>query len=168
MSATQPETFSPRNLTVLGGLLLLAVFIGEVLIGPHHEGDMAAEIVEVAETLDDIAMRIRPVVTLNDILNPATVAVSASMPAASVASASASKTPEQLYQSACLACHTTGAAGAPKIGDVAVWNERGAKGLDALVASAVNGIGAMPPRGGSAFDDDQIRVAIEYILENSR
>jgi cytochrome c5 len=169
VSATQPETFSPRNITVLGGLLLLAVFIGEVVIGPHHEGDMAAEIVDVADTLDEIAMRIRPVVTLDDIRNPKAMSTEgASMPATAAASDSASKTPEQLYQGSCLACHTTGAAGAPKIGDAAAWSERGAKGLDALVTSAVNGIGAMPPRGGSSYDDDQVRVVIEYILENSQ
>lgn len=166
MSATQPETFSPRNITVLGGLLLLAVFIGEVVIGPPHEGDMVAEVVD---TMDDIAMRLRPVVTLDDIRNPRAMSTDgASMPATAAAGDSASKTPEQLYQGACLACHTTGAAGAPKIGDAAAWSERGAKGLDALVTSAVNGMGAMPPRGGSQYDDDQVRVVIEYILENSK
>ncbi len=166
MSATQPETFSPRNITVLGGLLLLAVFIGEVVIGPQHEDEMIAEVVD---TLDDIAMRLRPVITLDDIRNPKAMSTDgASMPAASAASDNASKTPEQLYQAACLACHTTGAAGAPKIGDAAAWSERGAKGLDALLTSAVNGIGAMPPRGGSQYDDDQVRGVIEYILENSR
>lgn len=166
MSATQPETFSPRNITVLGGLLLLAVFIGEVVIGPKHEGEVT---VEVIDTLDDIAMRIRPVVTLDDIRNPkAAPAGGAGMPAASAATDSASMTPEQLYQGACLACHTTGAAGAPKIGDAAAWSERGAKGLDALVASAINGIGAMPPRGGSQYGDDQVRAVIEYILEHSQ
>jgi len=166
VSATQPETFSPRNITVLGGLLLLAVFIGEVVIGPPHEGDMVAE---VADTMDDIAMRLRPVVTLDDIRNPRAMSTDgASMPATAAAGDSASKTPEQLYQGACLACHTTGAAGAPKIGDAAAWSERGAKGLDALVTSAVNGMGAMPPRGGSQYDDDQVRVVIEYILENSK
>jgi cytochrome c5 len=166
VSATQPETFSPRNITVLGGLLLLAVFIGEVVIGPQHEDEMIAEVVD---TLDDIAMRLRPVVTLDDIRNPRAMSTDgASMPATAAASDSASKTPEQLYQGACLACHTTGAAGAPKIGDAAAWSERGAKGLDALVTSAVNGIGAMPPRGGSQYDDDQVRAVIEYILESSQ
>jgi cytochrome c5 len=126
-------------------------------------------VAEVADTMDDIAMRLRPVVTLDDIRNPkSTGASGASMPATAAASDSASKTPEQLYQGACLACHTTGAAGAPKIGDAAAWSERGAKGLDALVTSAINGMGAMPPRGGSQYDDDQVREVVEYILENSK
>jgi cytochrome c5 len=166
VSATQSETFSPRNITVLGVLLLLAVFIGEVLIGPKHEGEMA---VEAVDTMEDIAMRIRPVVTLEDIRSPKAASGSATMAASSSdAGASASMSPEQLYQAACLACHTTGAAGAPKIGDAAAWSERAQQGIDTLVTHAVNGIGAMPPRGGSQFDDDQIRSVIEYILDNSK
>ena len=164
MSATQPETFSPKNITVLGGLLFVALFIGEVLMGPEQEGDM---VVEVMDTMDDIAMRIRPVVTLGDIRNPKAMSADSGGTTAMAAADSAPKTPEQLYQGACLACHTTGAAGAPKIGDAAAWSDRGAKGLDALVASVVNGMGAMPPRGGSQYDDDQVKVAVEYILENS-
>jgi len=81
---------------------------------------------------------------------------------------SASKTPEQLYQGACMACHAAGVANAPKFGDAAAWSDRAAKGLDALVSSAVGGIGAMPPRGGSSLSDEEIRGVIEYMLENSK
>jgi cytochrome c5 len=165
VSASQPETFSPRNLTVLGGLLLLAIFIGEVLIGPNHGDEVVAE---VMDTMEDVAMRIRPVVTLDDIRSgKSTSGGGDSQMAASAAPDTSSMTPDQLYQGACLACHTTGAAGAPKIGDAAVWGERKSKGLDGLVASAIGGIGAMPPRGGSTYDDDQIRAVVEYILANS-
>lgn len=168
MSAAQPETFSPRNLVVLGGLLAIALFLGEIVVGPQHDDDMMAE---VGYTMEDIAMRLKPVVTLDDIRNP-TVSQSGSggdtMVASAAADDNASKTPDQLYQGACLACHTTGAAGAPKIGDAAAWSERLGKGVDALVAAAVSGIGAMPPRGGSQYDDEQIRSVVEYILDNSK
>ena len=157
MSDTQHDTFSNRNITVLGILLLIAVFIGEVLIGPHSDEEV---VVEVADTMEDIAMRIKPVVSLEDIRK--------NMSVASAAADAADKSPDQLYQSACLACHTTGAAGAPKIGDAGAWNQRLAKGLDALVTSAINGIGAMPPRGGSQFNDDQIKAVVEYILDESK
>ena len=167
MSAAQPETFSPRNLVVLGGLLAIALFLGEIVVGPQHEGDTMAE---VGDTLEDIAMRLKPVVTLDDIRNP-TVAQGASGGDTMVASGAddnAVKTPDQLYQGACLACHTTGAAGAPKIGDAAAWSGRLGKGVDGLTASAISGIGAMPPRGGSQYDDEQIRVVVEYILDQSK
>lgn len=157
MSDSQHDTFSIHNITVLGGLLFIALFIGEVLVGPQSDDDA---VVEAVDTVDDIAMRIRPLITLDDIR--------ANMTMASAAADAASKSPEDLYKSACLACHTTGAAGAPKIGDVAAWNARLGKGVDALVTSAINGIGAMPPRGGSQFDDAQIKAAVEYILDNSK
>jgi cytochrome c5 len=166
VSATQPETFSPRNIAVLGGLLLVAVFIGEVVVGPHHEGNMAAE---SADTMEDIAKRLRPVVTLDDIRNgKSTGGGSAGMAVASAGADNASKTPEQLYQGACMACHGTGAAGAPKLGDKAAWSDRIAQGVDALLSSALNGKGAMPPRGGSQYDDKQIRSVIEYIVAHSK
>ena len=156
MSSAQAETFSPHNISVLGGLLLLAIILGEVVFNPRVDGAM----VEPVDTMEDVAMRLKPVVSLDDMRS--------SMKAASVAGDTANKSPDQLYQVACLACHSTGAAGAPKIGDAAIWNERSVRGLDALVNSAINGVGAMPPRGGSQYDDDQIRAVVEYILAESK
>jgi cytochrome c5 len=71
---------------------------------------------------------------------------------------------EAIYNSACMACHASGAAGAPIPGSEA-WAERVAKGTDALVSSAVNGMGIMPPKGGRPdFSDDDIRAAVEHML----
>jgi len=166
VSAAQPETFSPKNLVVLGGLLAIALFLGEIVVGPSHDGDMAAR---VGDTLEDIAMRLKPVVTLDDIRSGKSASGDgASMAVASAAPDNANKAPDQLYQGACFACHGTGAAGAPKLGDAAAWTDRLAKGLDTLVSSAVGGVGAMPPRGGSALDDDQIRSIVEYMMDNSK
>lgn len=64
----------------------------------------------------------------------------------------------------CAACHVAGVANAPKYGDKEAWAQRMEMGLDALTASAIKGKGVMPPRGGSSLDDDQIKLAIEYIL----
>ncbi len=157
MSASEQQTFSTHNITVLGGLLLIALIIGEVVIGPQSDEEA---VVEVVDTMEDIAMRLRPVVTLDEMRSNMTVA--------SAAGGAADQSPDQLYQSACLACHTTGAAGAPKIGVAADWTDRLAKGVGGLVTSAINGIGAMPPRGGSQFSDDQIKAVVEYILDQSK
>ena len=167
MSATQSETFSSKNITVLGGLLLIAIIIGEVVIGPSKDGEV---VMSAAETVDDIAMRLKPVVTLEDIRSgkSSSMAAGGDSSAGVAAADNASKTPEQLYQGACFACHGTGAAGAPKLGDAAAWSARVGKGLDTLVTSVVNGMGAMPPKGGSAYDDEQIRAVVEYILDNSQ
>lgn len=70
-----------------------------------------------------------------------------------------------IYASACSVCHGTGAAGAPIPGSPAMV-ERAQKGLDALVHSALNGLNAMPPRGGRAdLSDEQIRAIIEYMIQ---
>lgn len=166
MSAAHSETFSSRNIVLLGVLLLIAVFVGEVLIGPHPgEG----EVTQSMDTVEDIAMRLEPVISLEDMRRlggaaegPAGTGTASSGGAAAATTASAS--PADMYQSACFACHGTGAAGAPKMGDAAAWSERLGKGVDALTAAAIGGIGAMPPRGGSQLDDGQIREVVEYIL----
>ena len=155
MSSAQYETFSPHNITVLGGLLLLALILGEVVFNPLNDGAMQ----EPANTLEDIALRIKPVVSL-DVMRSSKSAMSA-------AGSTASKSPAALYDGACKACHSTGAAGAPKLGDPGAWVERVTKGLDALIESAINGVGGMPPRGGSQYNDDQMRAAVEYMAAES-
>ncbi len=58
------------------------------------------------------------------------------------------KTGEEVVKTVCAACHTTGAANAPKIGDKAAWAPRLSAGMKVLLENAINGKGAMPARGG--------------------
>jgi cytochrome c5 len=84
------------------------------------------------------------------------------------AAGGSAKSGEAVYNAACLACHTTGAAGAPKLGDKAAWEPRFAQGLDALITNAINGKGAMPPKGGNpSWSDEEIRNAVEFMLEKA-
>ncbi|MFY9329239.1 MAG: c-type cytochrome [Georgfuchsia sp.] len=80
---------------------------------------------------------------------------------------SGSRSGEQIVQTACAACHMTGAIGAPKIGDSADWGPRIAVGLDGLLKSAVAGKNAMPPRGGSDATDTELARAIVYMANKS-
>ncbi|MFK8076229.1 MAG: cytochrome c5 family protein [Granulosicoccus sp.] len=73
------------------------------------------------------------------------------------------KTAEELVNGACAACHVAGVAGAPMLGDEAVWAERRELGLEALVASVINGKGSMPARGGSTYTDEEITRAVQSI-----
>jgi cytochrome c5 len=154
VSSAQDETFSPRNLTVFGALLFTALILGEVVF-PRHGDELAS--VGVG-TVEDIAMRLKPVMTMDDIMSGVT---------AGSDDDSAEKTPKQLYAGACLACHASGVAGAPIVGDNAAWQARLGGGIDAIVTSAINGIGAMPANGGSAYSEDQIRSVVEYMLAES-
>ena len=71
-----------------------------------------------------------------------------------------------LYTSAgCAVCHANGIAGAPKMGDSAAWTARLAKGTDELYASAINGIGAMPAKGGRPnLSDEEVMALVDYMI----
>jgi cytochrome c5 len=72
---------------------------------------------------------------------------------------------EMIYGSVCSVCHGTGAAGAPIPGSPTMA-ERAGKGQDALVQSALNGLNAMPPRGGRTdLSDEQIQAVVEFMLQ---
>jgi cytochrome c5 len=76
--------------------------------------------------------------------------------------------PPALYNQVCSACHATGVAGAPKVGDKAAWAPRTAQGVDALTASAIKGKGAMPPKGGSSASDAEIKGVVAYMVGASQ
>jgi cytochrome c5 len=95
-----------------------------------------------------VARRLQPVgtVEIRDLSNPA-----------------AARTGEQVYQAQCSACHATGAANAPKLGDAAAWAPRVKTGFESLLNSAMKGKGAMAPQGGGDFSDHEVARAVVYI-----
>lgn len=75
---------------------------------------------------------------------------------------------EQIYQTACFACHMTGVAQAPKLDDPAAWEPRLAQGMAGLLQAVTNGKGAMPPKGGFAhLTETELRNAIEFMLDKA-
>ena len=92
----------------------------------------------------------------------------AATPAAAVKVAASAGAGEALYKQACVACHAAGVAGSPKFGDKAAWAPRIKTGLDMLTASVIKGKGAMPPKGGSAGSDADIRAAVEYMVNAAK
>lgn len=75
---------------------------------------------------------------------------------------------KKIYASVCISCHSVGSAGSPKFGDKEAWAPYLERGIDTLVSQAINGVGAMPPRGGSQATDDEIRAAVEYITDAAK
>lgn len=68
----------------------------------------------------------------------------------------------------CVACHGTGANGAPKIGDEKAWKARASKGLTGLTENALQGIRNMPAHGGQpGLSDLDIARAITYMVNHS-
>ena len=89
--------------------------------------------------------------------------------AAPAAASSGPRSGSEVYDAACMACHTTGAAGAPVIGNADQWAPRIDKGLDPLIDHASNGFNAMPAKGGCAScSDEEIVAAIEHIIDQSQ
>jgi cytochrome c5 len=77
------------------------------------------------------------------------------------------KSGEDVFKAQCAACHATGAAGAPKLGDAGAWGARLKSGYEALLGSALKGKGAMGAQGGGDFDDVEIGRAVVYMANNS-
>jgi cytochrome c5 len=150
---------------VLIGLGLIAVvlfFLAGYLSGTVDEVKPKEVVLE----------NIKPVGQVNIAGQPGSEPEPAAEPAAAGGAAAAPagpRTGEQVYQSHCMACHGTGAAGAPKMGDAAAWGPRIAKGIDALLASATNGLRAMPPKGLCMdCSEDELKGAIEYMTSKSK
>ena len=101
------------------------------------------------------------------------IAAAASTPAAPAAPAAgttvaAAGNPPALYAQICQACHAISVAGSPKLGDKAAWAPRIAQGIDALTASVIKGKGAMPPKGGSAASDAEIREVVTFMVNAAK
>lgn len=76
---------------------------------------------------------------------------------------------EKVYKATCFACHDTGVAASPVLGKKEVWAPKIATGMDALYNSAIKGKGAMPPKGGNlSFSDDEVKAAVDYIINISK
>ena len=130
-----------RSLALTGALLVAAPLALAMGSTPQDNGAVLA--------------RIRPVAQLNVVAAPAGGA------------AKASRTGEELFNAVCTACHSTGAAGAPKMGDKAAWAPRIGVGLDVLVKSATVGKNAMPPKGGSDASEEELTRAIVFMANKS-
>jgi len=129
-------------------VLPVAGFFVAKLMGGKPSGDLSEEAV------------------LRRILPEAQVSLAEAAPAAAPAGDAAAASPgKKTYDTACGACHGSGAAGAPKLGDKAVWEPRLAAGVSGLTANAIKGKGAMPPKGGNmSLSDADIKAAVEYMV----
>jgi len=73
------------------------------------------------------------------------------------------------YEQTCKMCHETGLADAPKLGDKAAWKPRIDQGMETLMKHALQGLKAMPPKGGCiSCSDEEIQKAVEYMVSKSK
>ncbi|WP_306391391.1 c-type cytochrome [Telluria beijingensis] len=73
-----------------------------------------------------------------------------------------------VYAATCAACHDSGMAGAPKTGDNGSWGARLAQGYDTVLKHAIEGIRAMPAKGGNPdLDDIEVARAVVFMTNKS-
>ncbi|PHS73138.1 MAG: cytochrome c, class I [Cycloclasticus sp.] len=156
------KVFSDLTL-VIGVLVLVAVIISIIAVNLVDTENPNGNAWKEKKLLD----RIKP---LGEVATTAEEALAASPKSdePQPVESTGPMTAEQIYDTACMACHTTGAASAPVLGDVAAWAPRIAQGADVLFEHATKGFKGMPPRGGSPqLSDDEIKASIEYMVEKS-
>ncbi len=163
MEEQTDKTFT-KNVSIV--LALLAVFTFIIFFIAKDLGSK-----------DESANNPSRMVTTEERIQPVAAAYTGEAGAAAIEEAAATSVVEQavafdgsldgemIYTSVCGTCHATGLAGAPQPGTPAMA-DRAAKGADALVQSAVNGLNAMPARGGrSDLSDEQITAVVEFMLQ---
>lgn len=149
-----------RNFSIMIGALILLTVVIYVLAnsigGAHKAKTASADNATIAE-------RIAPVGKLN---------LAAAGAAAATGTAQAADG-AGTYNSACAACHATGAAGAPKVGDKAAWTARIKQGNKTLYDHAIKGYqgkkGFMPAKGGQAqLSDAAVKAAVDHMVSKSK
>jgi cytochrome c5 len=149
-----------REFAVIVGFIFVFFFIA--LFTARGIGAAAMQQSQLAPR--DVAERIAPVGKVSF----GGAGEMAEMPEPVEVAAAAPQTGEEVYQATCVACHSTGAAGAPKVGDVASWQLRADQGMNVLLDSSINGKGLMQPRAGiPSLSDDDLANAIKYMLDTT-
>lgn len=78
----------------------------------------------------------------------------------------ASRSADEIYSTGCAACHNSGVAGAPVLGNQGQWEIRKKKGYEMLVDNAWNGINGMNAKGLCAdCTKEEIGMAVQYMLD---
>jgi cytochrome c5 len=150
MSKTTPAEV---GVSILGGLAapLIAIVLIVLLIVGIQSKQIDTDSAE--NSAQAVLARIQPVGELN--------AVDANAP-------KVEKSGEEVFNASCTACHTSGALGAPKLNAKGDWGSRIGKGFDKLVANAIGGVNAMPPRGGNPdLSDTEIARTVAYMANSA-
>jgi cytochrome c5 len=164
----------PSKLVVWIGIGTVALIVAIIMLAQFAVGMWGGRSLENDPAMkpEALAARIAPVAKLQ-LQGTAEVAPApqgAKVAAVAAAPAAAGKPDgKKTYDTACMACHATGAANAPKLGDKAAWAPRIKTGAATLYASALKGKGAMPPKGGNAaLPDADVKAAVDYLVAGSK
>ncbi|MEZ5564069.1 MAG: c-type cytochrome [Gammaproteobacteria bacterium] len=162
---TDDQQFFNMFMVVIGALIATA--LGLAFLARSVGADtQVAWVKEDPDYITEVDARVKPV---GQVHLPGDVAATGAVATAAVAAPPAAKlTGEQVYNSACFACHGAGVGGAPKFGDAASWAPHIAKGAATLHKHAIEGfqgqLGYMPPKGGRVdLSDEEVMAAVDYM-----
>jgi cytochrome c5 len=173
MSSSHDRQFTNLFSIVLG--VLVGIAVGIYFLSNYVGRTQRVEMRDDPEFQREIDARIEPVgrVAIAGKDNSALTAAEAPAPAVSAAGATADLSGEEVYNSACVACHGAGIGGAPRFADKAAWAPRIANGMDVLRDHALHGFqgkgGVMPPKGGRVdLSDQSIINGVDYMVSAAR
>jgi cytochrome c5 len=153
----EPQSFirTPKQLIIAVAGFFLVIVIGIILLVTFATNKPLGGAGSESQSAQAVAARVRPVAeegfALKDANAPKVL-----------------QSGQAVYNAVCVACHGTGAAGAPKAGDAGAWSARIAQGYDTLVQHAVQGIRAMPAKGGNPdLDNIEVARAVAYMANQS-
>jgi cytochrome c5 len=146
---------------MIGALVVLTVVL---IVAANVIGGAAKQQLSEADYDKAVAERIKPIGEVK--------VASSNVMDALVGSAQAADG-KATYDATCFACHGTGVAGSPKLGDKAAWKDRIAQGAETLHKHAIEGFqgktGVMPAKGGNAsLSDDDVKAAVDYMVSESQ
>ena len=146
---------TPKQLVAVSVLAVVIPVFGAVMLASFVVTDSKQSGALQSMDPEAVARRIKPV---------ADVVIGQTGPAA----VAGTKSGEEVYKAACMACHGAGVAGAPKFGDKAAWAKRIAEGQKKLVSDGIKGVRGMPPRGGAAdLSDAEFERAVVYLVNSA-
>ena len=163
MNQSDDRTFLRKFGGIIIGLMLITVII--IILARSLQNEPAANLNPSQQALAE--QRISPVSAVR-VGEEGAVALAEAQPiTAPPATAGAAEAIDgaQVYNGLCMSCHDAGVAGAPVTGSEQMTQRASEKGIDTLVANAINGINVMPPKGGNpGLSDEEIRAAVEFML----
>jgi len=153
----EPQSFirTPKQLIMAVAAFFLIIVLGIILLVTFATNKPLAGAGSESANAQAVAARVRPVAeegfAFKDVNAPKVL-----------------QSGQAVYNAVCVACHGTGAAGAPKSGDAGAWTARIAQGYDTLVQHAIQGIRGMPAKGGNAdLDDIEVARAVVFMANQS-
>jgi c(7)-type cytochrome triheme protein len=164
------DAWAPRFQAGIDGLYRSAVSGNGSMPAKGGNASLSELAVQAAVNFMVLQVDLKPAASKPTATKSVTAAPAKAAPVASAATSDVSAGKgRSVYQSACGACHGTGAAGAPRLADAAAWAPRLKSGLPALYNSALKGKAAMPAKGGNpALADADVKAAVDYLVAQAR